>query len=215
MSNRFLINNKETTTVQLFLICCMLGWIFAAYLLIQYSTFQIFQYVNSWHTQFLDHFFSFVTLLGEFWLVGPVLLAVLCFKKYRNKRMLLALVICNLLPFFITHVAKQLYNAPRPMYYFESALWHHFVDGQPKQYHFSFPSGHTEGIFALVTFLVLLIPSKKWMLAIVLFIVASLVGLSRIYLSQHFLQDVLAGSMIGVIFCYLPFKIIQPVREVN
>jgi membrane-associated phospholipid phosphatase len=39
-------------------------------------------------------------------------------------------------------------------------------------------------------------------------IAAILVGYSRIYLAQHFLDDVLAGAMIGVlsaIFCWMFF----------
>jgi membrane-associated phospholipid phosphatase len=206
---------NDTLTTKFFVGCCMLSWLILVILLAQFSSFEIFKTINAWHTPALDKIVPLLTLIGEFWIVVPILLGMLLNARFRNSRMFIALVICNLLPFGITHLLKQIYKAPRPMHYFEHATWHHFVDGQPKQYQFSFPSGHTEGAFALMTFLVMMIPAKHWYWGVILFLIAVMVAFSRIYLSQHFLEDVLAGSMIGVVFCYLPFKIIRPVRDIN
>ncbi|WP_248929935.1 phosphatase PAP2 family protein [Paenibacillus hamazuiensis] len=57
----------------------------------------------------------------------------------------------------------------------------------------SFPSGHTTAIFSVVVPLVWLQP---W-LGIILLPLASIVGLSRIYLGQHYPSDCLAGAVIG------------------
>ncbi|UUZ83211.1 phosphatase PAP2 family protein [Paenibacillus sp. P26] len=57
----------------------------------------------------------------------------------------------------------------------------------------SFPSGHTTAIFSLT---VPLMFTGPWALAFLLPL-ASLVGLSRIYLGQHYPSDCLAGSLIG------------------
>ena len=62
----------------------------------------------------------------------------------------------------------------------------------------SFPSGHTMSAFALYAFLAFCLPKKKW-LAALLFLIALLVGISRIYLVQHFLQDVYLGAILGVL----------------
>ena len=61
----------------------------------------------------------------------------------------------------------------------------------------SFPSGHTMSGFALFTLLVFLLPKKKWV-GLLLFSLALVVGISRIYLVQHFLKDVYVGALMGV-----------------
>lgn len=59
---------------------------------------------------------------------------------------------------------------------------------------YSFPSGHTTASFCLAATLALNIPK----FAIVFYLMASLIGLSRIYLAVHYPTDVLVGIVIGV-----------------
>jgi len=60
----------------------------------------------------------------------------------------------------------------------------------------SFPSGHTITAFAF--FLALAFFTKRPAIHFLYFLLAVLVGYSRVYLSQHFAIDVLAGSFVGV-----------------
>ena len=62
--------------------------------------------------------------------------------------------------------------------------------------------------FAIFTLVALLIKNKKGG-ALVLFILAIIVGLSRIYLVQHFLKDVYLGGIMGVLIAFLIFNIQQ------
>lgn len=62
---------------------------------------------------------------------------------------------------------------------------------------YSFPSGHTAAAFSLMVMPLFFYPNKIW-LQFSVFILALAVGISRIYLGQHFLQDVIAGADIGV-----------------
>ncbi|MFM7587462.1 MAG: phosphatase PAP2 family protein, partial [Bacteroidota bacterium] len=70
--------------------------------------------------------------------------------------------------------------------------------------HQSFPSGHTAAAFAIASLLCLIDPPKP--LAqystgarqLLLLTLAFAVGYTRVYLSQHFFADVLAGSFLGV-----------------
>jgi membrane-associated phospholipid phosphatase len=59
----------------------------------------------------------------------------------------------------------------------------------------SFPSGHTSAAFSLFICLALITP-RKW--APLWVVSAWAVAYSRIYLSQHFLEDILLGSVIGL-----------------
>ncbi|MEZ4961610.1 MAG: phosphatase PAP2 family protein [Saprospiraceae bacterium] len=60
----------------------------------------------------------------------------------------------------------------------------------------SFPSGHTMSAFAIYSLLIFLLP-KKTVIAVSLFLTALLVGISRVFLVQHFWEDVYAGALIG------------------
>jgi len=60
---------------------------------------------------------------------------------------------------------------------------------------FSFPSGHTLNAFAIGTPIALQFPAA----APALLLVAASVGVSRVVLGLHFVTDVLAGALLGVL----------------
>lgn len=59
---------------------------------------------------------------------------------------------------------------------------------------YSFPSGHTTASFSIAATLSLNIPE----ISIIVFFLASIIGISRIYLGVHYPTDVLAGIILGV-----------------
>lgn len=59
---------------------------------------------------------------------------------------------------------------------------------------YSFPSGHTTASFTIATTLALNISG----IGILVYILASIIGLSRIYLAVHYPTDVLAGIIVGI-----------------
>jgi len=60
----------------------------------------------------------------------------------------------------------------------------------------SFPSGHTSSSFAFAT--AVFANNKKW--GIGAYVLAALIGFSRIYLGVHYCTDVLAGAVLGVVY---------------
>ena len=115
-----------------------------------------------------------------------------------------------------TQIFKHLINAPRPLTWFAEHmpdLQLPIVEGVRMNHWFSFPSGHTTSFFALFFALSIIISKKtsistsnfSFALQIILFLLATLGGYSRIYLSQHFAADVLGGVVVGMlitIICY-------------
>jgi len=65
----------------------------------------------------------------------------------------------------------------------------------------SFPSGHTVTAFALATAFSFLYPRLR----VPAFLIAAMIGLSRVVLTAHYLSDVIAGAIVGVI-CSLGIK---------
>lgn len=59
---------------------------------------------------------------------------------------------------------------------------------------YSFPSGHTTASFSIATTIALNMPR----LSIIVFTIAIIVGISRIYLGVHYPTDVAAGILLGV-----------------
>jgi len=150
--------------------------------------------LNSVHTPALDLFFRLTTEIGSW--VPFAVAAGLLFYRFRAALLLVAAQIAagTLGPIF-----KRTLNMPRPKRFFAD----NFPDielpavaGVTLHSSHSFPSGHTASAFAL--FLVLTLLTKRRELHFLYFLLAALTGYSRIYLSQHFALDVLAGSLVGI-----------------
>ncbi len=173
----------------------------------------IYLAINKQHTALGDTLFPYITHIGEGAVVVSCLLLLFLFPRFRTWKFALALAVCNLSPFLLTQAIKGLVNAPRPLKYFQEASWINRVPGQPSNYDFSFPSGHSEGSFAFLCFLSLLLPGKYRFLGVVFFLMALSVAYSRMYLSQHFYADIYTGSMIGTLCCLVSFALINPFKQ--
>ena len=79
----------------------------------------------------------------------------------------------------------------------------HLIDGVKMHSLQSFPSGHTATAFNIFIMLAFIVKSNT--LKLLFFIMAVLVAYSRVYLSQHFLMDITAGSVVGVTIMVLVF----------
>lgn len=95
----------------------------------------------------------------------------------------------------------------RPKKFFEGVHDLYLVPGVDNHLYYSFPSGHAATAFALYFALALMV--KNNFLKFAFFIIALLAGYSRIYLSQHFFEDVYAGSIIGFLITLLFYLLIR------
>lgn len=160
-------------------------------------------WANSWHNPTTDLLFKWITYLGD-GIFFAIVTLVMLIRNWRTGLLLLGMGLSQtVVSFFLKRVVFN--SQPRPKTYFgdfkEVNL--HFVDGVKIHAYNSFPSGHTLTAFALATFMVLYFNNKK--LSLLFLLLACLAGFSRIYLAQHFLIDVCAGSLLGVMIGYAFF----------
>lgn len=142
---------------------------------------------------FLTEFFKIATHLGEWlWLVG-----IGVYLLFKNRRALLSAIFAFVPIYLLLVYLKKTLNFPRPLIYFDRGQITPIPDFTPLYYH-SMPSGHTFTAFFCMSFLILYFNlSKSWQ--VLLFTLAILVGISRMYLMCHFKEDVYIGSILGII----------------
>ncbi|MDP2423449.1 MAG: phosphatase PAP2 family protein [Bacteroidales bacterium] len=156
--------------------------------------------INGAHSAFGDFFFINITHLGD-GLTTIVVVIILLFFSYRKSLMIAAPFLAGGL---VAQVMKRfIFNdMDRPVRYFADITELHIVEGVKLYGAHSFPSGHTASAFSL--FFCLAIFVKNPPAKVVFMLLAVLVAFSRVYLSQHFLADVVAGSLIGMMVVF-PF----------
>jgi len=150
--------------------------------------------VNSRYSSFADDIAPYVTDIGNGWTI-LILSAILTLFNYRTAFLMASSYAVTSL---LAQVVKYIFASPRPSLLYKAKLSViHVVKGVYLLQFDSFPSGHTVTIFSAAVVIIYLAKNKSW--GILLFIVAVAVGYSRMYLSEHFFEDVTAGSVIGVI----------------
>lgn len=156
---------------------------------------------NSLHATFFDIFFSYLTFLGD-GITATLVVILLLTVKFRFAFFVGFSNICSAL---ITQFLKHTFfsEVVRPKKFFEGMHDLYLVPGIDTHLLNSFPSGHSTCAFSLYFALAMLVKNK--ILKFVFFFLALLIGYSRIYLSQHFFEDVYAGSLIGVLTTILIF----------
>ncbi len=169
------------------------------------------------HSAFGDTFFMYFTKVAEY--APYIFVIILLFYSFDWA---ITAALGQLGATLTTQAIKHFINAPRPKTFFETQYPElipqlHWVDGVNMHTWLSFPSGHTTAFFSMFFLLSLLLcdslaaeekekSSHSWLpalLQILCFVFALTGGYSRIYLSQHFAADVLAGCIVGVLLSVL------------
>ena len=111
-----------------------------------------------------------------------------------------------LLSTLIVQPIKHIVHAPRPLTWFAENMPDvslPLVEGVKMNLWLSFPSGHTTTFFVLFFSLSIILCAEnikgKNILSIICFLCASFGAYTRIYLSQHFALDILAGILIAIL----------------
>lgn len=130
------------------------------------------------------------------------LLVFIALLFIRIKTALIALICFGLTAGVVQLLKHSVFvKMKRPFYFLQSEANFRIIDDFTYHTSNSFPSGHAASIFAICTVIAYQYKSKL-SVQLLLVIFAILVALTRVYLCQHFLQDIIAGSLIGTLIAY-------------
>lgn len=183
----------------------------AGFLQISNTQFNVSITINQLNTPLLDVFFTNLTHIGDgFFAVGVVVMVL-----FLNRKHVWDAIACLSVPGLLTQFLKRIVFTGhfRPSVKMQHIPNLHYVNGVDIHELYSFPSGHSTSAFAL--FLLLSFYIKNKVLGAAMCFAAALVAITRIYLLQHFLEDVLSGSIIGVVCCTLIYAIFETKRAKN
>ncbi len=169
---------------------------------IQHIDERVIHWIGTLQSQKRNTIMKFFSKLGDKGLVWFAICAPLLI--HRPTRM----IGCNILVGLVfTHLTgevliKHLVCRIRPCHKLDEK---ELVIEKPKYY--SFPSGHTASSFSVFAVTVFTFP----LISIPIFILASLIAFSRLYLRVHYLTDVVAGTVLGSLCGFLAVELFKTI----
>ncbi|WP_276362754.1 phosphatase PAP2 family protein [Daejeonella sp. H1SJ63] len=181
---------------RIFFIPFLILIMFGLGLIMMFSKTDLFLWINNHHNSFFDEFFKLMTFLGD-GITTVLVVLLLLFVKYRYA---VFTAIAYAYSSLIVQILKRIFHAPRPIKYFEDISPIRTIEGYPIHQWNSFPSGHTASVFTLAVVLTFILKDKKYHWLILP--MAALTAFSRVYLAQHFMEDIVAGAVLAVILTF-------------
>lgn len=168
-----------------------------------------------------DKYFSMFSLLGSVEVTVGLAL-ILSILSLIRKKWLAILAWLLILPASVGEVFGKLvlYHPAPPIFLHRGK----FLTDLPSFYihtDYSYPSGHmTRTIFLITALSLLVIFSKnnliiKFLYLGLLITIAFLMGLTRVYLGEHWLSDVIGGGLLGIAAGCLASVLILPKKSLN
>ena len=184
----------------------VLSFLVAIFLVI-YGKEHSFHAINRSNHALLDNFFQYWTYLGH----GMIWVPLVVYSLFYKRDFLIALALAGLICALFTQGGKRFIypDELRPVLAIGREKIR-IVEGITPHTNNSFPSGHTSTAFTLALLAAYIVRGKFWMYFFPL--VAFFVGYSRVYLAHHFVSDVFAGMLIGIVSSYIALLAYQKFR---
>lgn len=146
-----------------------------------------------------------ITMLGDRLLAFGIWFVCFLSEKANVRKTARILFVSLIASVAVVEVLKHMIDRPRPCEVLSGVVWLGNV-----RVGFSFPSAHTAVSFVLAS----VFGSAYKRFATALFILATSVGISRVYLGVHYPSDVIGGALIGVAFSYATGKILDKFNRI-
>lgn len=206
---------KEVWKAKAFIITSLLFIIIGAIILLTQEKIEFHLAVNAIHSEFLDTLFKYWTFIGD-GVVAPVIILILgivFYKKYGVSTFILGFGTLITVGILAQTLKRTVFpDALRPLGIIGVDNLH-LIDGVDVHTIHSFPSGHTAAGFAFMAFLACFFFAKNQLMQIILALTAVLIGYSRMHLSQHFLEDVVTGAIVGLLAFVIVFVLSSLVHK--
>lgn len=158
--------------------------------------------INRWHSGVSDLLFPWLTYLADGWV--PTILALALLIRDRRSFFMVscsagfsAIVVQTLKHFAFADVDRPIASAM-------AMPGLHLVPGIEMLHHNSFPSGHSTCAFSMCFALAVIVNRTGW--SVFFALLAGLMAFSRVYLSQHYVQDITAGLVLGTITAWFVYR---------
>lgn len=161
---------------------------------------RVASWTPAWKHPVVDLLVGLVNPIGSgVTLLAACAIVVVCGRVFRRSRLegaawlgMLAFVTSGALEFTLKHlVSRSRPQAGLSCLAFLGPAWLPDVD--------SFPSGHATSVFSVAAAFASCYPA----LGPVLYALAAAVAMGRVYLARHYVSDIVAGAMIGIVIAAL------------
>ncbi len=185
-------------------------WLIAFAIIFLNNKIELHSTFNKFHTTVLDNLAPILTQVGDGFFLILIAVVFLFIELRISILFFISFLITSGLVQFLKHFVFD--GMMRPMYFFRNDSSFNTIEGFSYHFYNSFPSGHATSCFVLFTILAYYFTSKI-SLQILFLVCAIIIALTRVYLSQHFLNDVLAGSIIGTLSAHYLWIFLYPRLE--
>lgn len=149
-------------------------------------------FIYNSHSNLIDHFMIMLSTYGREIVWPAVIVLMSIFTGWKGRKIAIIMIISFLIIMPLNILFKYFFERPRPSIEVQE------LDILPKN-DFGYPSGHASIVSAGAAILLILYRKEKELLfSLILAAEAALVCISRIYVGDHFLFDVVGGILLGV-----------------